>query len=85
MDIHDRAGPDRSAAAAKGWSDRFWHSADGLQLHYRDYAGAADRAPVIVLHGLTRWARDGAELAGRLAAGGAAARPDPRHTAYANL
>ncbi len=67
MDIHDRAGPDRSAAAAKGWSDRFWHSADGLQLHYRDYAGAADRAPVIVLHGLTRNARDGAELAGRLA------------------
>ena len=38
-----------------GW----WHSADGLRLHYRDYPGAGDdRPPVLCLHGLTRNARD---------------------------
>ena len=40
-----------------------WRSADGLTLHARDYPGAADRAPVICIHGLTRNARDFEDLA----------------------
>ena len=52
---------------AREWADGFWRSADGLRLHFRDYPGRADRTPVIVLHGLTRNARDGAALAARLA------------------
>lgn len=51
----------------KSWSDRYWTSRDGLTLHYRDYAGPADRPPVLCLHGLTRNARDFENLAGRLA------------------
>lgn len=43
----------------QAWLDGFWESADGLKLHYRDYAGGADGRPVIVcLPGLTRNARD---------------------------
>lgn len=49
------------------WDDRYWTSRDGLKLHYRDYAGAADRPPVLCLHGLTRNSRDFENLAGRLA------------------
>lgn len=49
------------------YTDRTWPSADGLTLHFRDYPGRADRAPVVILHGLTRNARDGASLAERLA------------------
>jgi pimeloyl-ACP methyl ester carboxylesterase len=52
---------------AKPFEDRYWMSADGLKLHYRDYAGRADRPPVICLAGLTRNARDYAEFAERLA------------------
>ncbi len=39
-----------------GW----WHSADGLRLHYRDYPGfgVESRPAVLCLHGLTRNARD---------------------------
>ncbi|MDP2151308.1 MAG: alpha/beta hydrolase [Parvibaculum sp.] len=40
-----------------------WRSADGLALHARDYAGKADRAPVVCIHGLTRNARDFEDLA----------------------
>ena len=40
------------------FEDRYWQSADGLKLHYRDYAGPASRAPLICLPGLTRNARD---------------------------
>ncbi|OCC24955.1 alpha/beta hydrolase [Croceicoccus estronivorus] len=40
------------------YEDRFWASPDGLQLHYRDYAGRADRPPLLCLPGLTRNARD---------------------------
>lgn len=47
--------------------DCYWHSRDGLKLHYRDYGGRADRPPVICLPGLTRNARDFASLAERLA------------------
>ena len=52
-----------------GW----WHSADGLRLHYRDYPGDGDspasgdgRPAVLCLHGLTRNARDFAGLAAHL-------------------
>jgi pimeloyl-ACP methyl ester carboxylesterase len=48
------------------YEDRFWTSSDGLKLHYRDYAGSAERPPVICMHGLTRNARDFAQLAERL-------------------
>lgn len=49
------------------WSDCYWQSADGLKLHYRDYAGRDDRPPILCLHGLTRNARDFEGVAGRLA------------------
>jgi len=49
------------------YTDGAWTSRDGLQLHYRDYAGRADRPPVLCLHGLTRNARDFAGLADRIA------------------
>lgn len=42
----------------KPFSHKHWQSADGLALHFRDYAGASDRLPVVCLHGLTRNARD---------------------------
>ena len=47
---------------------RSWTSRDGLRLCYRDYAGprAAERPPVLCLHGLTRNARDFAGLADRI-------------------
>jgi pimeloyl-ACP methyl ester carboxylesterase len=48
------------------YSDRFWTTQDGLKLHFRDYPGSADRPPVLCMHGLTRNARDFAELAERL-------------------
>jgi pimeloyl-ACP methyl ester carboxylesterase len=38
---------------------------DGLKLHYRDYPGAADKPPLLCLHGLTRNSRDFADLAER--------------------
>jgi len=49
-----------------GWSDGYWWSNDGLRLHYRDYAGPADRAPILCIPGLTRNARDFEGVAGRL-------------------
>ena len=49
------------------FEDRGWTTRDGLALHYRDYAGPADRPPVICLHALTRNARDFDAVAGRLA------------------
>ena len=48
------------------WRDEYWTSRDGLRLHYRDYPGAANRPPVLCLHGLTRNSRDFESLAGRL-------------------
>jgi len=57
----------RDRASERGWVDRHWRSADGLRLHYRDYPGREDRPPVVILHGLTRNARDGEALASRLA------------------
>lgn len=49
------------------WQDRYWTSSDGLRLHYRDYAGPADRPPILCLPGLTRNARDFGPVADRLA------------------
>ncbi|KLE35045.1 alpha/beta fold hydrolase [Aurantiacibacter luteus] len=40
-----------------------WQSADGLTLHYRDYAGRTDRPPLLCIPGLTRNARDFEPLA----------------------
>lgn len=41
------------------WHDRYFASADGLRLHYRDYAAAEPgRLPVLCLPGLTRNCRD---------------------------
>jgi pimeloyl-ACP methyl ester carboxylesterase len=49
------------------FEDRYWESADGVRLHYRDYGGgAAGRPPVVCLPGLTRNARDYDALARRL-------------------
>jgi pimeloyl-ACP methyl ester carboxylesterase len=48
------------------WSDGYWTSSDGLRLHYRDYAGSADRPPILCIPGLTRNARDFEGVAGRL-------------------
>lgn len=50
-----------------GYSDRFWDSPDGLKLHFRDYPGRDDLAPVLCMHGLTRNARDFSGLAARIA------------------
>ncbi|NIJ18953.1 pimeloyl-ACP methyl ester carboxylesterase [Sphingomonas naasensis] len=51
----------------RNYTDGFWWSKDGLRLHYRDYAGADDRPPVLCFPGLTRNARDYDGLASRLA------------------
>jgi pimeloyl-ACP methyl ester carboxylesterase len=50
------------------FSHRNWQSSDGLTLHFRDYPGSDDRAPVLCLHGLTRNARDFEALAPHIAA-----------------
>ena len=49
------------------YEDRHWTSADGLQLHFRDYPGDPARPPVLCLPGLTRNARDFEDLAVHLA------------------
>lgn len=50
-----------------GYENRYWWSHDGLRLHCRDYPGGADgRPPILCLPGLTRNARDFADLAKRL-------------------
>lgn len=48
------------------WSDGWWTSADGLRLHYRDYAGSEARPPILCIPGLTRNARDFEGVAERL-------------------
>ena len=49
--------------AAMRYEDRYFTVKDGLKLHYRDYPGDASRPPLLCLPGLTRNARDFAELA----------------------
>ncbi|RIV85236.1 alpha/beta hydrolase [Aurantiacibacter xanthus] len=44
--------------ATSEYADFFWESSEGLKLHARDYAGAADRPAILCLPGLTRNARD---------------------------
>ncbi|WP_213980320.1 alpha/beta hydrolase [Sphingomonas sp. dw_22] len=51
----------------RNYSNGYWWSKDGLRLHYRDYAGPADKPPLICFPGLTRNARDYEVLAERLA------------------
>ena len=60
------------------FTDQFWQSPDGLRLHYRDYAGPADRPVVVCLPGLTRNARDFEGLAGRIAGQWRVLCPDMR-------
>ena len=40
------------------YRDGHWTSADGLRLHYREFAGRADRPVLLCIPGLTRNARD---------------------------
>jgi pimeloyl-ACP methyl ester carboxylesterase len=57
----------QKAQAMAEFRDIYWWSADGLRLHARDYPGAADVPPVLCLPGLTRNARDFAEVARAIA------------------
>ncbi|MEO7813848.1 MAG: alpha/beta hydrolase [Sphingomicrobium sp.] len=71
------------------WTDRYWNSANGVKLHYRDYDGNRDRPPILCIPGLTRNARDFEPVADRFAGdwrvlsidlrgrGGSAFDPDP--------
>jgi pimeloyl-ACP methyl ester carboxylesterase len=56
-----------SEGEAQPYGDGFFTVRDGLKLHYRDYAGSAGKPPLLCLPGLTRNARDFAELAERYA------------------
>lgn len=47
------------------YRDQFVTVRDGLRLHYRDYAGSDERPPLLCLPGLTRNARDFADIAER--------------------
>ncbi len=49
------------------YADRYWNSADGIKLHYRDYAGPHARPPILCIPGLTRNARDFEPVADRYA------------------
>jgi pimeloyl-ACP methyl ester carboxylesterase len=60
------------------FADRYFTSRDGLRLHYRDYEGSSERAPVLCVHGLTRNARDFAALAARIAPARRVIAPDLR-------
>ncbi len=65
---------------ADGYAERSWTSADGLTLYYRDYPGpdGYDGPPVVCLHGLTRNARDFANLAEHISASRRVIVPDMR-------
>jgi pimeloyl-ACP methyl ester carboxylesterase len=47
------------------YRDCYFTVSDGIRLHYRDYAGSADRPPLLCLPGLTRNSRDFADFAER--------------------
>lgn len=61
-----------------GFSEKFYSSADGLRLFFRDYAGDARKVPVLCLHGLTRNSRDFAALAQHIAPARRVIVPDQR-------
>jgi pimeloyl-ACP methyl ester carboxylesterase len=73
------------------FGDRYFNS-DGLNLHYRDYAGSDAAPPILCLPGLTRNARDFATFAERYAPrfrvlaldfrGRALSDPDPDPSRY---
>jgi pimeloyl-ACP methyl ester carboxylesterase len=75
------------------WTDRFWYSAEGLRLHYRDYEGPRDKPPILCIPGLTRNARDFEPIADRYAGdwrvicvdlrGRGLSDPDPDSSRYA--
>lgn len=52
-------------AASRRFEDCYFTVRDGLRLHYRDYPGDSGRPPILCLPGLTRNARDFADLAER--------------------
>ena len=55
------------------YEEKRWTSEDGLELFYREYPGderAAERSPILCMHGLTRNSRDFADLAEHLSAQG---------------
>jgi pimeloyl-ACP methyl ester carboxylesterase len=54
-----------SEAPDAGYADRYFVVRDGLKLHFRDFPGASERPPLLCLPGLTRNARDFADLAER--------------------
>jgi len=49
----------------KRYASHYFTNRDGLSIHYRDYPGDSSRPPLLCLPGLTRNARDFAELADR--------------------
>ena len=49
------------------WTDKYWYSAEGLRLHYRDYEGPLEKPPNLCIPGLTRNARDFEPIADRYA------------------
>jgi pimeloyl-ACP methyl ester carboxylesterase len=53
--------------AEPAWQEKEWESADGLELHYRDYPGGEGKPPLLCLHGLTRNSRDFGPLTERFA------------------
>lgn len=53
--------------SATQYEDRNWNSPDGLELHYRFYAGDPAKLPAVCLPGLTRNVRDFEDLASHLA------------------
>ena len=58
-----------SQADEARFRDGYCVTADGLRLHYRDYAGVPDKRPLLCLHGLTRNARDFTAFAERYSPG----------------
>ena len=55
---------------SNAWQDRYYTSADGLRLYYRDYVSPdSSRLPVLCLPGLTRNSRDFETVAPRIAQG----------------
>jgi pimeloyl-ACP methyl ester carboxylesterase len=52
-------------AASSRFEDRYFTVHDGLRLHYREYLGSSEGPPLLCLPGLTRNARDFADLAER--------------------